>query len=157
KARPGLAVAPDEVPTPQQQASRQVAVAQDDLRHAERTWEGVALLQGVVKRWGKTEAGEKAQQLLDEVLADPKQAARGAEQGGVEGRRLLAAQADALEHWGDLARARQAWRLLLKEHPASAEGRMAAAALRRLERTPYLGVVFGGPSLKADQVDPKGP
>jgi dienelactone hydrolase len=157
KAHLGLTVAPDEVPTPLRQATRQVAVAQDELRQPERTWEAIALLQGVVQRWGKTEAGERAQQLLDEILADPKQAARVAEQGGLEERRLLAAQAEALERWGDLPRARQAWRLLLKEHPGSPEGRTAATALRRLERTPYLGVVFGGPALKADQVDPKGP
>jgi dienelactone hydrolase len=156
KAYPGLAVAPDEVPTPLRQASRQVAAAQGDLQQPERTWEAVALLQGVVKRWGKTEAGERAQKLLNDILADAKQAARVAEQGGLEERRLLSAQAEALEQWGDLSRARQAWQLVLKDHPNSPEGRKAAAALRRLQRTPYLGVVFG-PSLKVDQVDPKGP
>jgi dienelactone hydrolase len=157
RAYPGLAVAPGEVPTPLRQASRQLAAAQADLQHPERTWEAVALLQGVVKRWGKTEAGERAQKLLEDVQADPKQAARIAEQGGLEERQLLIAQAEALEHWGDLPRARQAWRLLLKEHPQSPEGRKAAVALRRLQRMPYLGVVFGGPSLKVEQVDGKGP
>ena len=40
-----------------------------------RTWRGTALLQGAVARWGKTDAGEKARKLRDEILDDPKKAA----------------------------------------------------------------------------------
>jgi dienelactone hydrolase len=157
RARPGLNVGPTEVPTPEQQGTHMVEAAAAELRQPARTWEGVTLLQGVLTRFGKTEAADRARQRLDEVQADPKQVARVAEQGGTEERQLLAAQAEALERLGDPARALRAWQLLLKHYPESPVGEKAAAAVRRLGRTPYLGVVFAGEGATVSQVAAKGP
>ncbi len=154
---PPLAVGPTEVPTPGQYAARYVQAAEAELQHPERTWRGAALLQGVLARWGKTEAGERARKLLDAVEADPKQAARLAEQGGAEERCLLLAQAEGFERLGDLPHARQAWGLLSKLHPGTPEGLKAAAAGRRLAAAPYLGVAFAGDTATVAEVAPQGP
>jgi hypothetical protein len=154
---PGLAVGPTEVPTPGQYASRQVQTAEAELRQPERTWRGAALLQGVLTRWDKTEAARRARKLLDAVQADPKQAARLAEQGGAEERRLLQAQAEGFERLGDVRHALQAWRLLGKLHPGRPEGLKAAAASRRLAAAPYLGIAFSGDTAMVAEVAPQGP
>jgi membrane-associated protease RseP (regulator of RpoE activity) len=128
-----------------------------ELRQPERTWRGVALLQGVVARWGKTEAADRARKLLDEIGADPKRAELLAEQGGGEERHLLTAQAQALEHFGELRGALRAWDLLAREHPRTPEGRRAATEAKRLATTPYLGLTFEDDTATIRGVLPKGP
>jgi dienelactone hydrolase len=154
---PGLRVGPAEVPTAQRQADRLLATAEDELDHADRTWRGAAMLQGIVTRWGKTEAAEKARKMLEEVQADPKRVALLAEQGGEEERRTLAAEGRALERFGDLRRALRAWSLLAEHHPDTPEGRKAAAEAKRLAATPYLGVAFAGSLATVAEVVRKGP
>jgi hypothetical protein len=161
RERAALAADPQEVPTPLRQALRLVETAQAELQTPERTWRGVAMLQGVQARWPGTQASEKARELLDTIQADPRQAARVAEQGGAEERRTLTAQAEALERFGERQRALEAWQLLAEQHPTAAEGLKAAQEARRLRRllaaTPYLGVAFGGNSARVSEVVPKGP
>jgi predicted esterase len=161
KARPGLAVGPDEVPTHVKQAARQVETAERELRQSERTWRGVALLQGVVARWDRTEAADKARKLLKEIEADPKRAQLLAEQGGTEERRTLTAQGKALERLGDQRRALKAWQELAKNHPDTPEGKKAAEEAKRLAAalaaTPYLGLSLMGETNKIAQVVAKSP
>jgi predicted esterase len=157
RAHPGLAVQPEDVPTPLQQGSRLVEAAEAELREPAHTWDGVALLQGVVARFGRTDAADRARKLLDEIKSDPTRAARVAEQGGAEERLLLTVQAEGLERLGDLPQALQVWRLLLKLHPETLGGKKASAAVGRLEHTAYLGVVFAGDTATVSQVAPKGP
>jgi len=63
--RPALAVAPDEGPDAAAQAARLLKAAEADLQQREHTWRGVALLQGVLGRWAKTEAAGKARWAID--------------------------------------------------------------------------------------------
>jgi C-terminal processing protease CtpA/Prc len=161
KARPGLAASPDEVLTPLRQAARAFETAETDLRVPDRTWRAVALLRGIMARWGNTDSAEKARQRLEAIQADPKRAALVAEQGGKEERLTLAAQARALERFGDTGRALQAWETLVRHHPDSDEGKKAVAEVQRLKTalaaTPYLGVAFTGNGLTVSQVVPGGP
>lgn len=157
EAHPLLAVRADEAPTPERQGARMVEAAEADLRDPKRTWEAAALLQGVVARFGRTEAADRARKLQAEILADPSRAARVAEVGGAEERRLLTAQAEGLERLGDWNGALQAWRRLLKQYPETPAGTRAAEAVGRLEKAPYLGVVFAGESATVGQVAPRSP
>jgi hypothetical protein len=133
EAHPDLAVKADQTPTPAQQAERQLAAAEADLKQQGRVWRGVALLQGVLARWPKNEASARARKRLLEVREDEKLLERVAEQGGADERHFLRAQARALERFGATAKALEAWRLLLKLHPDTPEGRQAAEAVRRLQ------------------------
>jgi pimeloyl-ACP methyl ester carboxylesterase len=156
-AHPGLTVTPTEAPTPLRQATRQVETAEAELKDPQQTWRGAALLQGVVARWGTTEAGDRARKLLEQIQAEPKRVALLAEQGGSEERRLLTAQAKGLERFGDLRKALQAWNLLVKHYPETPEGEKAVAEAHRLANLPYLGVAFAGDKAAVAQVAPKGP
>jgi len=164
KERPGLAAASDEVKTGAQQATGQLEAAEAGLKDPERTWPAVALLEGIVERWGKTEVADKARKHLDQVKADPKRAQLLAEQRGAEERRELTAQAKALERFGLRRRALETWRKLAKDQAESAAGKKAAAEAKRLEEaiaaTPkqaYLGIAFKGDGLVVGQVTAKGP
>jgi dienelactone hydrolase len=157
EAHPGLAVRPNEVPTPQRQASRQVEEAEAALRDPKRTWEAVALLEGTVARFGRTEAGEQARRLLDEVRANRTEWDRATRESAAEECRLLTAEAEGLERLGAWGPSLATWRRLLKRYPDTAAGKTAAEAVVRLEHAPYLGVAFVGETAAVSQVDPKGP
>jgi hypothetical protein len=132
KANPGLAVSAKTTPTADQQAAGLLETAEGDLKQPEHVWHGVALLQGVTKRWPRSEAAGQARQLLQKIQGDEKLLERVAEQGGADERRSLLAQAKGLERFGQKAAALEAWQLLLKLHPDTPEGKQAAEAVRRL-------------------------
>ena len=163
KGRPGLAATPDDVPTNARRAESALAAA--DLTRDERLWRGVALLRGIVERWGETEAGERARALLREVQADPERRRRLAEQESAEQGRELTARAQALERSGQERAALRAWEELAKAQPDTAAGKRADDEAKRLRAAlgvrPYLGlglegegagvsaVVAGGPAARA--------
>jgi predicted esterase len=161
RSRPGLAASPGKERTAAEQAARQVQTAEAELKVPATTWRGVALLQGVVVRWGKTEAAGRARQLLKEVLADPKKTERIAQQGGEEERHGLTALARALERFGQPRQALQAWRQLAELQPDTPAGKQAAREVKRLEaagpQRPFLGVGFEGKTTTVNQVLEKGP
>jgi hypothetical protein len=157
KARPGLATPPEEVLTPLRQATGLLETAEAELKQPERTWRSAALLQGIVTRWGKTEAGEKARKLLDEIQGDPKRVELLAEQGGTEERRTLLAQARGFEKLGDYRRALQAYQLLVGNHADTPDGKKAAGELKRLATLPFLGVAFAADGVRVAQVLPRSP
>jgi hypothetical protein len=157
KARPGLATPPEEVLTPLRQATGLLETAEAELKQPERIWRATALLQGVVTRWGKTEAGEKARKLLDEIQGDPKRVDLLAAQGGTEERRMLLAQARGFEKLGDYRRTMQAYQLLVRDHADTPDGKKAAGELKRLVMVPYLGVGFAADAARVVQVLPRGP
>lgn len=164
KTFPGLAAAPDEVKTRAQQATGQLEAAEAELKNPERTWPAVALLEGVVQRWGKTDAADQARKLLEQIKADPEKARLLTEQRGAEERHELTAQAKALERFGLRRRALESWQKLAREFADWPEGRKAATEAQRLEATlaatpkqTYLGVAFKGDGLVVGQVAAKGP
>jgi predicted metalloprotease with PDZ domain len=92
------------------------------------------------------------------VEGDPKRSALLAEQAGAEERQVLASQARGFERLGDLPHALQAYRLLAKHYPNTADGRKAAEEAERLADFPYLGVAFAaGEPVRVAQVVAKGP
>jgi hypothetical protein len=161
RRHPGLAVAPDEVPLRSEQAGRLLAAARDDLRDPDRVWQGAALLEGVVARWEGTEAAVRAQVVLHTLRADARQGALLRRQRAAEEGQKLAAQAKALERFGQPRAARQTWDLLAQAQPETAEGGRAAAESRRLAAllaaAPYLGLVFEGETTVVKTVAPRGP
>lgn len=161
KAKPGLASSPQEVLTSMRQAARVFEMAEAELKKPERTWQGVALLKGIVVRWDNTDSADKARKLLADIQQDPKRSALLVEQGGKEERLTLSAQGRALERFGDQRRALTAWETLARQHPDTGEGKKAVEEVQRLKKTlaatPYLGVAFTGNGLTVGQVVAGGP
>jgi predicted esterase len=133
KARPKLAVGPNDTPSGSEQAKRFVEAAAGDLRVPARTWRGVALLQGVTKRWDKTPAGRDARQMLKEALASDALVERISEQGGADEVKAVSAQAKALERFGQNAAAIEAWSLLAKNYEGTPIGAKAIENIERLK------------------------
>jgi hypothetical protein len=161
KAHPGLALPTGESPTPEKVAAGYVAEAEAELKQAGHAWRGVALLRAVVERWPNSDPGDKARQLLKDVVKDEAKARAVAEEGGKEERDYLTAQAKALDRFGDTRGALRAWRLLATNQPETPEGKKAADEAKRLvaalAATPYLGVGFAPNSLLVTDVVRRGP
>ena len=161
KARPELSVASDEAPSPAERAKRMVAAARAELGTPDRTWRGVALLQGAVQRYGTTEAGKQARQLLTQITDDEKLLARIGEQGAEDEQLALSAQAKALERFGQPGPAREAWAILAKNYAGTPVGQQAQAHVRRLsgEALPpaFLGLGLADDGNTIDQLAPQGP
>jgi hypothetical protein len=161
KARPGLAVTPDDVPTDARRAESALGAASADLTRDERLWRGVALLRGIVARWGDTEAGERARKLLEQVRADPERRRRLAEQESAERGRELTARAAALERSGRELAALRAWEELAKAQPGAPAGKNADGEAKLLRAAlgarPYLGVGLEGEGAGVSAVATGGP
>jgi hypothetical protein len=161
KVRPTLAVAPGTIPPPAEQAERLVRAAEGELALPAGSWRGVALLEGTVSRWPKTEAAEKASRRLRELLAEAGRRERVQAQRSAEERQILAAEAEALEQSGRLRAALDAWAAVRKSGPGTPEGMKAANEVTRLEtalaEAPYLGAAFAGNSTTLTEVVPGGP
>jgi hypothetical protein len=111
-----------------------VEAAEAELQNSERTWRGVALLQGVTTRWGKTESAAKARKVLQGLLDNEKQVNLIAVQGAEDEIRSVSAQARAFERFGKIPQAIEAWDILVRNHGDSAAGRKAAAEIKRLKK-----------------------
>jgi dienelactone hydrolase len=154
KTWPGLAASSTDVPSAAQMAKALFDAAEIELKKPERTWRGVALLQGTLQRFGESDAAKLARKRLDEITKDEKALTLVAEQGGAEERRTLVVQGQAMEKLGDVPRALQAYLLLAKDHAETPEGKKAENEVKRLLASPFLGVSFGG-GLKVQAVMPK--
>jgi pimeloyl-ACP methyl ester carboxylesterase len=156
RAHPELALAFDTAPP--EQARRYLAAAQAELKQPARTWRGVALVQAVAQRWGKTDAGKQARQLLQEIANDEATLERIADQGAEDEKKALSAQAWALERFGQPKKAVEAWQILAKNYEGTPTGRNAQYEIRRLGSPPapaYLGLGLSGNVV--DQLAPRGP
>jgi predicted esterase len=132
KAHPDLVVAPDDAAAGPAMAKLLVAAALGELKQPERTWRGIALLQGAARRGGKAEPGQRARRLLEEALSDKQMLPRIAEQGADDERLALSAQAHAFERFGQTAKAIDAWSILAKNYEGTPAGRAAQEEIRRL-------------------------
>jgi hypothetical protein len=161
KGRPGLAAAPDDVPTDGRRADGALASASADLLRPERLGRGVALLRGILARWEKTEAADRARALLNEIQGDRARRQRLAAQESAEQRRDLTARAKALEHSGQERLALATWEELAKAQPGAPEGVRAADEAKRLRAAlaarPYLGVGLEGEGAGVSAVAAGGP
>jgi predicted esterase len=132
KAFPKLAVAADDTPTGSDQARRFVESAQVDLKEPARTWPGVALLQGVTQRWASSEAAKSARRELNTILKDETLLKRIDAQGTADEIKAISAQAKALERFGNLPKAIEAWGLLAKNYDGTPIAAKAAENIKRL-------------------------
>ena len=133
KARPKLAVTSADTPNGNEQAKRFVEAAAADLRMPARTWRGIALLQGVTKRWDKSPAARDARQMLKEVLGSDTLVERISEQGGADEVKAVSAQAKALERFGQPTGAIEAWSILAKNYAGTPIAANAAENIKRLK------------------------
>lgn len=133
KARPKLALSPDDAPTGPEQAKHLLDTALEDFKQPERTWRGVALLQGAAQRWPGSAAGKAAKAQLQKIVTDEKLLKLIDEQGTADEIKSVTAQAEALERFGDTAKAIQAWQILATNYADSEVGMKAAAHVKRLQ------------------------
>lgn len=131
--RPKLAVKSDEAPGGQELAKRWLDQAQADLRDEKRVWRGVALLQGVTQRFSKTNAAQKSAALLKSILTDEKLLNTIGVQGAEDEQKSLTAQAKALERFGNIPQAIQAWQILAQNYADTPVGKEAQEQMRRLK------------------------
>ncbi len=132
KSQPGLAIAPGETPTASEQAKRTLDTALDDLKTPERIWRGVTLLQGVIARWSATDAGKQARQRLKEISNDDKLLQRIEVQGSEDEIKSMSAQAKALERFGNLPKAIEAWEVLARNYEGTPVAVTAMENIKRL-------------------------
>ncbi len=131
KARPKSSVGPDDAPTGMEQAKRLLDAGIADLKQPTRTWRGVALLQGLTQRWPKSEPAGDAHRLLKEALDDKILVERISAQGAEDEIRSLSAQAKAMERFGYVPKAIEAWTLLATNYEGMP---IAAKALENIKR-----------------------
>lgn len=162
----GLNVKPEEALAPETQADRLLVAAQSELKQPERTWQGIALLQGVVQRWPQTVPGKKARGLLGEITKDETILQRVEVQGSADEVKALSALAKGLERFGQKPRALEIWGMLAKDYAGSPAGQEAAAQAKRIRDggslSPALPPAYLGLGLEEgknviDQLAPGGP
>lgn len=134
KARPKLAVGPEDTPASAEQARRLLETGSAEIKEPTRTWRGVAMLQGVTQRWPKTESAREAQKLLKDALGDEKLLERIERQGADDEVKSLSAQARAMERFGNVPKAIEAWSLLAKNYEGMPIAAEAAANIKRLKK-----------------------
>jgi pimeloyl-ACP methyl ester carboxylesterase len=138
----------DETPSRLTLAGRALAQAKEELLEPAQTYRAVARLKWLTARFGPSQAGRQAQQLLGEIRDDPVIGRRLREQSDAASRRLYLARAAALEKSGRLAEARRAWEVAGSLADTPAGRRQSATEVRRLmslmARTPYLGLTLEG-------------
>jgi hypothetical protein len=161
---PALAVAPKKTPSAEQQAKGMLKAAKADLKAKKNTWRGIALLQGVVFRWKETEPADEAQDILEDLQADPKKVKLFQKQKGDEDRSTLVAQAKALEKFGFKGRPYAVWQRIAKGFPDTPEGKKAVKEVERLKKEidampkkAFIGVMFQGMTLKIGTLIKDGP
>jgi dienelactone hydrolase len=133
KVRPELTFAAEEAPTGAEQAQRFVTAARKELKIADRTWRGVALLQGAAARWPKIDAGQTAKKMLQSVLSDEELIERIAKQGADDEIKFVSAQATSLERMGQTNRAIEAWEILVKNYPDAPVAKKAKERIAKLK------------------------
>jgi hypothetical protein len=129
--RPDLALKPGA--GADEQASRLLAAAQKEFQDKSRLWQGVTLLQGITSRWPRTDAGRTASGILKKLLSDERLLGVVGEQGAEDEQKSVRAQAKALERFGQMALAAEAWQILATNYAGTPLGDEAAREARRLK------------------------
>jgi hypothetical protein len=161
KSRPGLAAKPNGAATARDRAAGMLEAAEADLARPELLSRGAALLEGIVARYGRTDAADKARELLKQLRDDEARRKALAKQQSDEGRKLRAASARRLERTGDRRGALRAWEELVKTYPGTDAAKGAEVEVRRLTRVlaamPYLGLQLEGATTIVRGVTSGGP
>jgi dienelactone hydrolase len=161
KDRLGLKTSPDELLTDHDRAERLLETARTEMYQPDRVYRATAKLVGLLARWSDTDAGDKARVFLKEVRDDPVRCQRLVEQSAADERRLLGAQAKALENFGRIHEAQDFWQRLAKSQAERPAGIQAANEVKRLgallTTSPFLGVHFEGQTTIVKTVVRRGP
>lgn len=115
-----------------EQGKRLLAAAQKEFGDKTRIWHGVTLLQGITYRWPKTDAGRAASAILKKLLSDERLLDAIGELGARDEQKSLGAQAKALERFGNVPGAIEAWQILATNYAGTPVGEEAEAQVRRL-------------------------
>jgi pimeloyl-ACP methyl ester carboxylesterase len=141
-------------------AARALEQARKELHQPDRLYRGAAQLEWLLTRWPRTEAAEKAGELLANLRADPRRGKALTEQTAAIRRTFLMAQARALEGAGGAEEAQKAWEQVARLAEGE-ERTKAMAEAKRLSalvaRVPYLGISFAGQTTTVQGVTPGGP
>ena len=132
KARPKLAVAASDTPNGADQAKRCLESALGDLKEPRRTWRGVAMLQGVTQRWGSTASANEARKVLKGVVNNDKLLQLIEVQGAEDEVKSISAQAKAMERFGNVPKAIEAWDILAQNYAGTPIAAKANENLKRL-------------------------
>lgn len=159
KVRPKLNVKSDEAFRGDEQADRLLDAAQGEFADKMRIWHGVAILQGIVNRWPKSEAAANSQTLLKKILADERLLEVIGPLGLEDDRKSFGAQARGLERFGMIPKAIEVWETLAAKYPESPIADEAIAEVRRLQgqRLPAAFLGFGMTGTAIDQIASKSP
>ena len=84
------------------------------------------------QRWGKTDPGKRARELLQKALQDKTLLEAVAQQGGEDETKSVSAQAKAFERFDKIDQAIEAWEILAKNYADTDIGRNAEAQIIRL-------------------------
>jgi predicted esterase len=151
----------EELPAERTQARRMLEMAEPELNQGQTIFHGVALLEGILARYKRTDVAETAEKRLREIQADARRRKWLEDARALEEKRIVTARARALERSGDLRGALQAWGNLATTHLGTPEGIQAAREMGRLktllDATPYLGLNLEGESATVQRVIPLGP
>jgi hypothetical protein len=157
---PTLAIAAEEVPTDLTHAGRMLQAAAANANNPEKVFRSVALVRGILARYGRTEPAERAERLLREIQDDPRRRKWLQDVSAEEEKRQVMARARAQERSGDLRGASRSWQPLALR-AGTPEGTLAAREMTRLHAllagTPYLGLGLEGDSSVVQSVVAEGP
>jgi predicted esterase len=156
-----LAALPDGPTSNRTLAEKSLESALAELRRNGKEHRAVSQLEALIARYENTAAGEKAAARLKQLREDPLFMKQAAAQAAKDQGMLLAAKARSLARKDKPGEAMSLWRKLVKDFPAEAEDRRAAAEIKRLARvlaeTPYLGIAFSGDTMEIQSVIRDGP
>jgi pimeloyl-ACP methyl ester carboxylesterase len=150
----------DEVLARRAFAAHALEQARKELEQPDRLREAAAQLEWLAARWPRSEAGEKAGELLANLRADPRRGKALVEQIKAGQLSFHKKHARALESAGRLKEAYILW-ALVELKTEGEERRIATREEERLEilisRQPYLGISFAGDTTTIQAVTPGGP
>jgi predicted esterase len=133
KARPNLNLKFDEAFRGDAQAERLLAAARGELHDDQRLWQGLAMAQGLMKRWPESAAAATSRELLNEVFGNEARAEILARQRLADDSQSFTAQARGQERIGKIPKAIEIWEALARKHPNSPIAESARAEVLRLQ------------------------
>ncbi|MBI3866642.1 MAG: hypothetical protein HY290_32575 [Planctomycetia bacterium] len=138
RLRPQLNLQFDEALRGDSQAERLLAAGREEIRHQERLWRGVAIFQGIARRWPNSPAAGESRTDLMTMLANPEFATTVAQQRLEDHSKSFKAQARGFERMGNYPKAIEVWETLARNHsdaPVADEARAEARRLKELKAT----------------------
>jgi predicted esterase len=133
RTRPKLNLKFDEAFRDGAEAERLLAAARSETQDEDRLWQGVAILQGIIKRWPDSAAAGTSQEIMKTILADQDQADALSRLRLQDDRKSFGAQARGLERAGKIPQAIDVWETLARNYRDTPTADESRAEVRRLQ------------------------